>query len=145
MTHLFPWQSRSEVIQDYFLIKQSQAIFPLNIWIMPSFLFRKHTKEQIELKMTLDSTYLVWIKWSCDLMFRKQKFKLRCKTFTAECSVELLPCSSMQWISSCFVWFCLLNVTFIINLTDLRLSLFTGNMCNYDETHPEKEGKELPK
>lgn len=69
-------------------------------------------------------------------MYVKQKFKLWWKIFTAECCVELLPC----YLCSGLLCFCLVlwfKLQFIISLTDLGLSLFTGNMCNH-ETHPKK-------
>lgn len=49
----------SKLSKTHFFIKQSQNISALKICIMPSFFFKKHLKEQIELNMTLDCL-IIW-------------------------------------------------------------------------------------
>lgn len=112
-THLFSWEiwwaNYPKIIS---LLNKVRIFSPKNL-NYAHILFQETYQRANRIKDdTRLSDSLAWIRLSCDLMCLKWKFKLRCKTFIADYSTELLPCLLCNYLLRLFVWFCFCNFTF---------------------------------
>lgn len=105
-THYSLGKADEQIIQNYFLIKQSQNNSPPKNLNYALVLFQETYQRSNRIEDdTWLSDSLEWIKLSCDLMCLKQKFKLRCKTFTAGNCMELFHVIyAMNYFVFCFVF-----------------------------------------